>query len=622
MARYVIIGAGAVGATTAVGLHDAGREVVLVARGKHLDLLKQRGLRFISPAGTRNIELPFAGSPDEVELHPHDVLVLATKSQDTEAALQAWAWRPVTGRIGSAADLLPVVLLQNGIDNARAALRRFATVIDAVVLSPSSFVTAGEVVSPAQPQVGALYLGYAGGGQPGPARTTALDSIATDLRNGGYLVQVVDEVAEWKAGKLLGNLAYNLDALFAPSPLRTAAGQALRAEAEAVFDAAGIAVRDPGADGELDLATIAVQPIAGHERPGSSTWQSVARTGVHETDFLSGEIVLQARLHGLAAPLNSAVQRWAAIAARENRPPASFDDEDLRSILPSVTTGAAAARLAVLVDAERLRRELSGANPPLLLDVRWALGDSHGFDHYLSGHLPSAVYVDLDRELADPPTSLAGRHPLPDIAQLTDDARRWGLTTGRAVVVYDNAGGIAAARAWWLLRWGGVDNVRILNGTLAAWVRAGYKLDTGKVVAARGDVTLTAGRLPVLTADQAADLARRGLLIDARAGERYRGELEPVDSRAGHIPGAVSAPTGNNLDADGRFLATADLVARFGALGVTSDASVGVYCGSGVTAAHEIAALAVAGVEAALYPGSWSAWSADPFRPITTGAKV
>jgi thiosulfate/3-mercaptopyruvate sulfurtransferase len=188
------------------------------------------------------------------------------------------------------------------------------------------------------------------------------------------------------------------------------------------------------------------------------------------------------------------------------------------------------------------------------------------------------------------------------------------------VVVYDASGGLAAARAWWLLRWGGVADVRLLDGGLDAWLRAGGPVESGEVVPEPGDVTLTGGGMPVLTIDEAAALpASGGLLLDARAGERYRGEVEPIDRRAGHVPGAVSAPTTENLAADGTFRPPADLGARFDALGVRPGATVGVYCGSGVTAAHEIAALAVAGIDAALWPGSWSQWSADPDRPAATG---
>jgi thiosulfate/3-mercaptopyruvate sulfurtransferase len=255
----------------------------------------------------------------------------------------------------------------------------------------------------------------------------------------------------------------------------------------------------------------------------------------------------------------------------------------------------------------------------VLLDVRWALGDPHGREHHRAGHLPGAVFVDLDAELAGPPSPTHGRHPLPSVAALQAAARRWGVRSGSTVVCYDDAGGLAAARAWWLLRWAGRPRVFLLDGGLGAWRAAGLPVETGPVVPEPGDVTLAGGGLPVLDVDGAAALARSGLLLDARAGERYRGETEPIDPRAGHIPGAVSAPTSQNLGPDGRFLPADRLRERFLALGADGDRPVGVYCGSGVTAAHEIAALAVAGVDAALYPGSWSQWSADPSRPAASG---
>ena len=257
---------------------------------------------------------------------------------------------------------------------------------------------------------------------------------------------------------------------------------------------------------------------------------------------------------------------------------------------------------------------------PLVLDVRWALGRTDARALYLAGHVPGAVFVDLETELAAPPTPEHGRHPLPELEALQAAARRWGLRAGVPVVVYDTSGGMSAARAWWLLRWAGVGDVRLLDGGLAAWECAGGALEVGDVTPVRGDVVLVPGGVATVDADGAAAIASSGVLLDARAGERYRGEVEPVDPRAGHVAGAVSAPTTENLGADGRFLADDALRRRFAALGVDPDARpVGVYCGSGVTAAHELAALATIGVEAALYPGSWSQWSADPSRAVTVG---
>jgi thiosulfate/3-mercaptopyruvate sulfurtransferase len=275
--------------------------------------------------------------------------------------------------------------------------------------------------------------------------------------------------------------------------------------------------------------------------------------------------------------------------------------------------------VSVLVAAE----ELLNADPrPLLLDVRWALGDRPGAarSRYLAGHLPGAVLVDLDTELAEPPSAAQGRHPLPSIQRLQAAARRWGIRDRDAVVAYDAAGGTVAARAWWLLRWGGLPDVRLLDGGLDAWVRAGGTLESDDVVPVPGDVTLSGGGMPVLSIDEAAALpASDGLLLDARAGERYRGETEPVDPRPGHVPGALSASTAENLAGDGRFLPPAELARRFAALGVAPGVAVATYCGSGVNAAHQVAALALAGVDAALWPGSWSQWSADPARPAATG---
>ncbi|MEU7487603.1 sulfurtransferase [Streptomyces sp. NPDC042319] len=274
-----------------------------------------------------------------------------------------------------------------------------------------------------------------------------------------------------------------------------------------------------------------------------------------------------------------------------------------------------------IISASELASELAGGTPPVLLDVRWQLGGPPGRPEYEAGHLPGAVYVALDTELAGP-AGAAGRHPLPDPEVFTAAMRAAGISKDSEVVVYDGAQGWAAARAWWLLRWAGHESVRVLDGGLAAWRAAGGELTTEEPAVEPGDFTVAPGALPVLDADEAAALARRGVLLDARAGERYRGEVEPIDPVGGHIPGARSAPTNENATADGTLRPAAELAERFAALGAVPDAEVGVYCGSGVSAAHQILALAVAGVPAALYVGSWSEWSSDPSRPVATGAEA
>jgi len=269
---------------------------------------------------------------------------------------------------------------------------------------------------------------------------------------------------------------------------------------------------------------------------------------------------------------------------------------------------------SVLISVDELRV----LECPVILDVRWQLGDPDGRKHYRDGHIPGAVFVDLDAELAAAPTPAQGRHPLPSIADFQESVRRWGIHPDSTVVCYDDIGCQAAARAWWLLQWAGVTDVRLLDGGLGAWRAAGLGLDAGDGDAPDPSaIVLTPQQLPTISINEAATFD--GVLLDARAGERYRGEQEPMDPRAGHIPGAVSAPTGENLAANGYFRSPADLRERFTAIGVTVDAPVAAYCGSGVTAAHEIAALAVAGFDAALFPGSWSQWSNDPGRPAAAG---
>jgi thiosulfate/3-mercaptopyruvate sulfurtransferase len=287
-----------------------------------------------------------------------------------------------------------------------------------------------------------------------------------------------------------------------------------------------------------------------------------------------------------------------------------------------------------LISVAELADALAGREPPALIDVRWRLGGPPGIDSYRAGHLPGAVYVDLDTQLAGPPGA-GGRHPLPATADFEAAMRAAGVRPDRDVVVYDDADATIAARAWWLLRYfgfgshaaggEGVGRVRVLDGGFRAWVAAGRQVGTAEETAAPGDFTADPGHMPVLDADGARAVARSGILLDARAPARYRGETEPVDPVAGHIPGALSAPTAENVNSDGFFRSAAELRARFADLGIGAAQSgqppqpVAAYCGSGVTAAHEVLALELAGIPAALYVGSWSGWIGDPSRPVATG---
>lgn len=272
--------------------------------------------------------------------------------------------------------------------------------------------------------------------------------------------------------------------------------------------------------------------------------------------------------------------------------------------------------MTALITASALQEALAGPRPPVLLDVRYQVGGPPGRPEYLEGHLPGAVFVDLDTELAGPAGPDTGRHPLPAVDAFGAAMRRAGVSAAAPVVVYDGGQGWAAARAWWLLRWAGHPDVRVLDGGLALWEGPSTQ-DVPEPPA--GDFVPAPGAMPALDAEEAAAVARRGVLLDARAAERYRGEVEPIDPVAGHIPGALSAPTTQTVSAGGAYRPAAALAEHFARLGVTPGTEVGVYCGSGVSAAHEVLALAVAGVDAALYPGSWSAWTSDPSRPVATG---
>jgi thiosulfate/3-mercaptopyruvate sulfurtransferase len=636
MPRFVIIGAGAIGVTAAAELKATGNDVALIARGAQLDAARGGGINYVTIKGERALDVPVYGSAGEVTLTHEDILLLTTKTQDALTALAPWRFKTVTladGAVSTAGQSLPLLTTENGLETERVALRDFKRVYAGVLGIPVSYTKPGEVVNFGVPVHGVWSLGH----YPDAPADDRLKQIAAILRRANFDVTVTDTISVFKNGKIAGAVNFVLDALFKPSPLRDRAAAYIRKETAEVLAAAGLPpVNRFGAGPMFHHAS-----IPGHDRGGFSTWQSLNRGKSVETDYLNGEIVLQARLLGREAPFNEAATVRMHRFLDDGDDPGSLGDDDLLETFPQLAqedpaddNGGVFPRRAggpnalvrsasdqgPLLEAAELHALLSSRNAPAILDVRWALGDPNGKEHYAEGHIPGAVYVDLDTELAAPGSADAGRHPLPELSDLQTAARRWGVRDGQTVVVYDNNGGLAAARAWWLLRWGGIEQVKILNGALPAWHAAGLPLETGEATAVAGDVTLTPDQLPVLTADEAAALPENGTLLDARAGERFRGEQEPIDPRAGHIPGAVNVPTTGNLGDDGRFLTPAELRQRFRELGVNAAGPIGAYCGSGVTAAHLIAALNTAGIEASLFPGSWSAWSCDPARPVAVGA--
>ncbi|WP_297007969.1 sulfurtransferase [uncultured Corynebacterium sp.] len=276
-----------------------------------------------------------------------------------------------------------------------------------------------------------------------------------------------------------------------------------------------------------------------------------------------------------------------------------------------------------LITAAALRDLLAGTTdtdaPVAVLDVRWTLAHPDGRDAFAAGHIPGAAYVDLDSQLSDHSRTGLGRHPLPTGPALQESLRALGVSDGDTVVVYDDAQAAGSSRAWWTLTAAGLNDVRILDGGWAAWRADGGEIETGTGrTPTPGDVSvphddLYAGARRVLTKGQAAYTGEHGVLLDARAPERYRGETEPVDPVAGHIPGAANLPSTSVLDEGGRFLPPDELRGVFAGLGVrpttAGDPVSGAYCGSGVSAAVLVAAADSVGIDLALFPGSWSQWS-------------
>lgn len=256
----------------------------------------------------------------------------------------------------------------------------------------------------------------------------------------------------------------------------------------------------------------------------------------------------------------------------------------------------------------------------VVLDVRWAATDpSQSHQAYFQGHIPGAVYVSMTGQLAGHGAPSAGRHPLPDPAKLTDAVRMLGINDGDTVVVYDDIGSQSAARAWWLFRHAGLDKVYVLDGGLKAWRNADRPLQAGDVLPTPGDAHLSWGKMPIIKTEDVQAFSEEGILVDARAHTRYNGEEEPLDPVGGHIPTALNLPSTVLTDDDGKFLSIEELRKIFDDAGIAGPKPVVAYCGSGVTASTLMLGLHLAGIDAALYPGSFSAWSNTPGAAIVTG---
>lgn len=252
----------------------------------------------------------------------------------------------------------------------------------------------------------------------------------------------------------------------------------------------------------------------------------------------------------------------------------------------------------------------------IVLDVRWRLNGPPGLDDYLVSHLPGAVFVDLHDGVTGP-AGAGGRHPLPLAADFERAMRAAGVSDSSDVLIYDDGDLLPASRVWWTLRYFGFTGpVSVLDGGFAGWTGA---VSSSVPSVVPGTFTARPGHMPVLDAASAASLASSGILLDVRASERFRGEVEPIDKVAGHIPGALNAPGAGIFDTSGLLLSPGALGERYAELGVRPGTEVGAYCGSGVTAAREVYAMHLAGLSAALYVGSWSEWITDPSRPIATG---
>ncbi|HEY3980939.1 MAG TPA: 2-dehydropantoate 2-reductase N-terminal domain-containing protein [Streptosporangiaceae bacterium] len=328
--RYIIIGAGAIGGAIGARLFEHGHEVVLTARGAHLAALRGGGLRFATPSGVSTLAIPAVGGPGDLSLRADDTLILAVKGQDSMAALDAWAWQPVTGG-GVAADSLPLLCAQNGVASERVALRRFRQVYGVCVWMPASHLEPGAIEAQGAPMTGLLPVGRYPAGEDETAR-----QVASDLAASRFVAPVSPDVMRWKYGKLLTNLGNAVEAVFGAGSTADAAAELrtrARREGRAVLEAAGIGYASPEEQAALRGDQVQVEPVNGNRRGGGSSWQSLTRgTGSIEADYLNGEIVLLGREHGVPTPANELLQRLANQFAAERRAPGSITDGELAAL--------------------------------------------------------------------------------------------------------------------------------------------------------------------------------------------------------------------------------------------------------------------------------------------------
>lgn len=269
------------------------------------------------------------------------------------------------------------------------------------------------------------------------------------------------------------------------------------------------------------------------------------------------------------------------------------------------------------ISVQELRDKIAGGGRIVVVDARWSRAKKP-YDSYATAHIPLAVFCDPELDLAGVPSREAGRNPLPDIERVRDAVRRWGVRSEHLVIVYDAGDGLFASRAWWILRWAGLENVRVLTGGLAAWEADGNETAFGPGNLPRpGTIAVSEGNMPVASLDDVRTWSERGVLVDAREPSRFEGRSERVDLQAGHIPGAVNLAARSLQNADGSFLPVEQLRERFASVGIEDGRNVAVYSGSGLHSSLFIQAMEEAGITgAALYVGGWSQWAGDPSLPI------